>query len=123
MSILPLSTGIPSIRHLEHYVRASLPPCADIPSIRHRVHHARAGLQSCASIPKPDESIQSKAILKILDMFFALNRQRRLQTIHYYVISKIVDIESLVTQEGSVSKYPAFKKRSIFGYALTEINL
>ena len=111
-----------------HYFRillhvSSLRLYADITSIRHRVHHARADLRTCAGISQPDESIQSRAILKILDMFFERNRQRRLQTIHYYVISKIVDIESLVTQEGSVSKYPAFKKRSIFGYALTEINL
>ena len=109
-----------------HYFRillhvSSLRLYADITSIRHRVHHARADLRTCAGISQPDESIQSRAILKILDMFFERNRQRRLQTIHYYAISKIVDIEVLISQTQLALIYPALKKRWILGYTLREI--
>ena len=98
-----------------HYFRillhvSSLRLYADITSIRHRVHHARADLRTCAGISQPDESIQSRAILKILDMFFERNRQRRLQTIHYYAILKIVDIEVLISQTQLALIYPALKK-------------
>lgn len=54
-------------------------------------------------------------------MFFARNRQLRLQTIHYYTISKIVDIEDLISQTQFALGYPAFKKRRILGYMLREI--
>ena len=99
-----------------HYFRillhvSSLRLYADITSIRHRVHHARADLRTCAGISQPDESIQSRAILKILDMFFERNRQRRLQTIHYYAILKIVDIEVLISQTQLALIYPALKKK------------
>ena len=56
-------------------------------------------------------------------MFSAGNRQRRLQTIHYYVISKIVDIEGLIYETQLTLIYPAFKKRWIPGYTLREILL
>lgn len=73
--------------------------------------------------PQTDGSIQSWAILKILDMIFARNRQRRLQTIHYCAISKKVDIEGLIFQTQLALRYPAFKKRRIPGYALRELLL
>ena len=73
--------------------------------------------------PRPDESIQSRAILKILDMFFERNRQHRLQTIHYYAILKIVDSEVLISQTQLALIYPAFKKRWVLGYTLREILL
>ena len=102
---------------------SSLRARTDIPSIRHRVHYARAGLRPYASIPKTDKSIQSRAILKILDMIFARNSRCRLQTIHYYVISKIVDITGLISKTQLALRYPAFKKRRIPGYSLREILL
>ena len=84
---------------------------------------AVSGLPECADIPQSDESIQSKAILKILDMFFTWNRQHQLQTIHYYAISKIVDIKGLISQTQLALRYPAFKKRMNLGYTLREILL
>lgn len=102
---------------------SSLRSRTDIPSIRHRVYYARAGLRPYASIPKTDKSIQSRAILKILDMIFARNSRCRLQTIHYYVISKIVDITGLISKTQLALRYPAFKKRKIPGYSLIEILL
>ena len=80
-------------------------------------------LDFIASEARSDESIQSKAILKILDMFFVRNRQCCLQTIHYYVISKIVDSESLISKTQLALRYPAFTKRRILGYTLREILL
>ena len=56
-------------------------------------------------------------------MFFARNRQRRLEAIHYYAISKKVDIEGLISQTQLALGYPALKKRWIPGYALREILL
>ena len=73
--------------------------------------------------PQTDGSIQSWAILKILDMIFAQNCQRRLQTIYYYVISKIVDIEGLISHTQLALRYPAFTKSRIPGYTLREILL
>lgn len=96
---------------------SSLRARTDIPSIRHRVHYARAGLRPYASIPKTDKSIQSRAILKILDMIFARNSRCRLQTIHYYVISKIVDITGLISKTQLALRYPAFKKKNSWIFA------
>ena len=46
----------------------------------------------CRYPPNQIDSIQSRAILKILDMFFARNRRRRLQTIHCYEVT-VVKVE------------------------------
>lgn len=56
-------------------------------------------------------------------MIFAQNCQRRLQTIYYYVISKIVDIKSLISETQLALRYPAFTKSRIPGYTLIEILL
>ena len=56
-------------------------------------------------------------------MFFTWNRQHQLQTIHYYAISKIVDIKGLISQTQLALRYPAFKKRMNLGYTLREILL
>ncbi len=56
-------------------------------------------------------------------MFFVRNRQCCLQTIHYYVISKIVDSEGLISKTQLALRYPAFTKRRILGYTLREILL
>ena len=56
-------------------------------------------------------------------MFFDRNHRQRLQTIHYYAISKIVDIKDLIYQIQLALRYPAFKNRRIPGYTFREILL
>ena len=46
-----------------------------------------------------------------------------MQTIQSYVISKIVDMEGIISQTQLALRYPALRKRRIPGYALREILL
>ena len=55
----------------------------------------------CRYPPNQIDSIQSRAILKILDMFFARNRRRRLQTIHCYEVT-VVKVEIFVSSASHI---------------------
>ena len=59
-------------------------------------------MEYCASVtahPQPltNVPIQYGLIIKILDMFFDCKHDRRLQNIHYWAISKILDTKSLIS--------------------------